>query len=228
MKTLIVIIIFALIALAFFYDVIVGPNLFLNTNTFRYDPWRSYASEEDLAGKDYFPDTFVTYLPRRVFLAEGIHSGRLPLWNPYVFGGTPFLADPQTRVFYPIELLLAQMDPARAMGYDFAIHAFIAMLGMYLFLKGMGVTRAGALLGGCTYAFSSFFYFRYGFPTLAASASWIPFFFYGFEVAWRSRRRGILLLTGFFVLGYLAGFPQIFLFGVGAVVFYAFFVSSIS
>lgn len=225
MKSLIVIIIFALVTLAFFYDVIVGPNLFLNTNPINYDPWRSYVSGQDLVGKEYFPDPFLTYLPRRVFLSESINSGRLPLWNPYVFGGTPFLADPQTRVFYPIELLLTRVDPTRAMGYDFAIHVFIAMLGMYLFLRAVGVTRAGALLGGCTYAFSSFFYFRYGFPTLAASASWIPFFFYGFEVAWQSAQKGILLLTGSFALGYLAGFPQVFLLGVGAVVFYGFYIS---
>jgi hypothetical protein len=225
MKTIPFIIAFAVIILMFFHDVLIGPNLFLDTNPRIYEPWHTYASDDSPTGKTYFYDSFLTYLPRRVFLSENVRSGRLPLWNPYVFAGTPFLADPQARLLYPIELLLLSQDPERAMGYDIAIHVFLAMLGMYLFLRAIKVTRPGALLGGCVYAFSSFFYFRYGFPTLAASAAWIPFFFYGFEVARRSNRKGTLLLTGFFAMGYLAGFPQVFLFGVCAVVFYGFYAS---
>lgn len=225
MKTAHAIIIFAVIVIAFFHDVLIGPNLFLDSNPAICEPWHTYASDVSLAGKTYFYDSFLTYLPRRVFLSESIRSGRFPLWNPYVFAGTPFLADPQSRLLYPIELLLLTQDPERAMAYDVAIHVFLAMLGMYLFLRAIKVTGPGALLGGCTYAFSSFFYFRYGFPTLAASAAWIPFFFYGFEVARRYTRKGTLLLTGFFAMGYLAGFPQVFLFGVGAAVFYGLYVS---
>ncbi len=224
MKTTYAIIIFALIVLAFFHDVLVGSNVFLTANPAHYDPWKAYASDEDLGRNTYWEDPLLTYLPRRMLLRDAVRSGRLPLWNPYIYSGTPFLADPQSRVFYPIEILLTAMDPVRAMAYDAAIHVFLAMLGMYLFLRRVGVGARGSILGACAYAFSSFFYFRYAFPTLVASAAWIPFHFYGFEVAWRSPRKGTLLLTIFFTLGYLAGFPQVFLFGICAVAFYAIYV----
>jgi hypothetical protein len=226
MKTAIVLIVFALVVCVFFYDVLFGPNVYLDANPFHYDPWRSYASEGDLAHKTYRTDSFVTYLPRRVELTESIRSGRFPLWNPYILGGMPFFADPQTRVLYPIALLLVPFDPLKSMGYDIAIHVFLAMLGTYLFMRAVRVARLGAVAAALAYAFSSFFYVRMGHPTFVAAGAWIPFFFYGFERARVSERGGVLLLTLFFALGYLAGFPQVFLFGVGAVLIYGLYLSA--
>ena len=36
---------------------------------------------------------------------DRLWAGEIPLWNPYTFGGHPFLADVQAAVFYPIGLL---------------------------------------------------------------------------------------------------------------------------
>jgi hypothetical protein len=225
MRTSVPIVIFALVVILFFYDVIIGPNVFLDANPFHFDPWRSYASEGDRAQKTYRTDSFVTYLPRRVELTESLRSGRFPLWNPYIFCGMPFFADPQTRVLYPIALLLTFADPLRSMGYDVAIHLFVAMVGMYLFLRVIRVNTLGAMGAAFAYAFSSFFYVRMGHPTFVATGAWIPFFFYAYEKARLSEWVGALLLTIFFVMGYLAGFPQVFLFGVGAVIIYGLYVS---
>src|SRR5579862_4365808 len=35
------------------------------------------------------------------FLADSIKAGHLPLWNPYMNLGRPFLADMPTEAFYP-------------------------------------------------------------------------------------------------------------------------------
>ena len=43
-------------------------------------------------------DAFVYFYPQRVFLARSLLSGRIPLWDPYLFSGAPFLANPQTAV----------------------------------------------------------------------------------------------------------------------------------
>ncbi|MFC1800192.1 hypothetical protein ACFL2Z_04705, partial [Candidatus Eisenbacteria bacterium] len=126
-----------------------------------------------------------------------------------------FFADPQTRVLYPVELLLIPLDPATAMGLDVALHFLIAMIGMYLFLRSIRVSVMGSLLGALTYPMSSFFYVRLGHPTFIATAAWIPWFFYAFELARRNQWKGTLLLTGTLAMGYLAGFPQVLMFGVG-------------
>jgi hypothetical protein len=36
--------------------------------------------------------------------AARLQSGQLPLWNPYIYAGHPFLADIQSAVFYPLSL----------------------------------------------------------------------------------------------------------------------------
>jgi hypothetical protein len=203
------------------YPVIFGDRILLDPSPFRYDPWRHYAGPGDLESEMHQGDNLRSYLPRQFDLWRGVHSGRLPLWNPYVFGGTPFLADPQTRVFYPVSLLLTAFDPTRAMGYDVAVHIFLAMVGMYLLMRILKTNRTGALVGAFAYALSSFMYTRFGHPTFIASASWIPFFFYGFEVAQSAERRGTCILAIFLAMGFLAGFPQVFLFGVGALAIYA-------
>jgi hypothetical protein len=221
MRTAIVLGTFGLIVFVFFSDVLVGGDLLLDGNPFRYYPWRSYATAEDLSHRTYRQDSILTYLPRQVELSRGLHSGRFPLWNPYVFAGTPFFADPQSRVLYPVSVLLALADPRKAVGYDLALHFFLAMLGMYIFLRATGATRLGAMVGGFSYGFSSFFFTRLGHPTFVASASWIPYLFYAYEVAQRRECRGTLLLTVFLSMGYLAGFPQVAFFGVGALIIYA-------
>src|SRR5688572_27650530 len=46
-------------------------------------------------------DHFDYFQPLRHFTAEELKEGRLPFWNPYSASGEPWLANPQTGVFYP-------------------------------------------------------------------------------------------------------------------------------
>lgn len=217
--------VFIAVVCIFFNDVLFGDRILLTCNTSEWEPWRTYASDDRLKERTYRTDSARTYLPRWVELARGLRSGRVPLWNPYVFAGTPFFADPQSRAAYPISLVLAAADPARAMGYDAAIHFFIAMFGMYLFLRTIGSSHVGSLAGAFAYGFSSFFFLRMGHPTFVSTASWIPFSFYCYERAKVAERSGTLLLTGSLCLGYLAGMPQLFLYGAAALVIYVIFDS---
>ena len=36
------------------------------------------------------------------FLADALHSGASPFWNPYHYGGHPSIADPQSLIFAPL------------------------------------------------------------------------------------------------------------------------------
>lgn len=221
LRTLLIIVLFSVVVAAFFQDVLLSDRVLITSNTFMWSPWRATASREDLSGPTYRTDAARTYLPRRAELSRSIASGKLPLWNPDVFSGYPFFADPQSRVLYPVSLMLVPLDPARAMGYDVAIHFLIAMLGMYFFLRATNGTVMGGMIGGLTFGLSSFFFLRTGHPTFIATASWIPWMFYAYEGSRRSQRWGGLLLILFMALGYLAGMTQIFMFAVAALVIYA-------
>jgi hypothetical protein len=220
MKTPVVISVFILAVVLLFSGVLFGPRAFLDANPYHYAPWRFYAQAGDADQKTYRTDALFTYLPRRVELTESIRSGRVPLWNPHVLGGMPFFADPQSRAAYPVALILSAVDPVDAMAYDVAIHLVLAMVGMYLFLRAIRVNLWGSVLGGFSFGFSSFFCLRFGHPTFISTAAWIPFFFYGLEKARKWGPAGQVLLAAFLAMGYLAGFPQVFMFGVGALLFY--------
>jgi hypothetical protein len=225
MRTSIAVVIFAAVVLAFFFDVIFQDRVLLTADPAGFPPWRAYAGDEALAGKNYRTDSVLTYLPRRVELSRSIAEGRLPLWNPYVQCGVPFFADPQARVLYPVALALVPFGAEKAMGYDVAVHFLLALTGMYLFLRIISASAAGSMLGAVAYGFSSFFFTRMGHPTFVASAAWLPFLFYGFEKARQQAgsggRSGVILLAVFLALAYLAGFPQVLVFGVSALVVYA-------
>jgi hypothetical protein len=78
-------------------------------------------------------------------------SGSFPLWNPYLFGGMPFVAAMHGDIFYPTFLLRMLVPTDVAMTWTFLIHVFLAGLFTYIFLRSLGFGFAGALLGGLAY-----------------------------------------------------------------------------
>ena len=76
-------------------------------------------------------------------------SGRLPLWNPYNYCGTPFAANPQAGVFYPLSWIYLVVEVIEAHKVMIALHSFLAGSFMYLFLRSLGPSRLAAtgLLG---------------------------------------------------------------------------------
>src|SRR5205085_5652622 len=48
-----------------------------------------------------FRDHSDYFQPLHYFTAEELRHFRLPLWNPYNASGEPWLANPQTGIFYP-------------------------------------------------------------------------------------------------------------------------------
>src|SRR6185437_1787709 len=52
-------------------------------------------------------DGIAQFYPWRLFAASTEHAGFLPLWNPHQFCGTPFAANSQSAIFYPLNALFA-------------------------------------------------------------------------------------------------------------------------
>ena len=219
-RTLVLIVLLLAGVTTFFGDCLVGNRVLITSNTSFWLPWGHGATPERFAEATYRTDAALTYLPRRVHIADSFASGQFPLWDPYTVGGTPFFADPQTEVLYTSGLEALFMDPARSLGYDVALHFFLAMLGMFLFLGSIDASHAGRMLGAVAYGMSSFFFLRMGHPTFVAAAAWIPYFFFAYEKSKTSARSGVLLLILFLSLGYLAGMPQVLMFGVSALFVY--------
>ena len=80
----------------------------------------------------------------------------MPEWNPFVYGGTPFLAKPGTGVFYPPSWLFLIFDPWRAVTAFVLFHLPIAAAGTLLLAKRLGMNRSAAVLAATAYLGSGY------------------------------------------------------------------------
>ena len=77
--------------------------------------------------------------------------GHVPLWNPEIFGGMPFVAGMHGDVLYPTAWLRLALPTHVAMNLGFVVHYVLAALFMYGFLRRWGVSWTGSIVGGLAY-----------------------------------------------------------------------------
>lgn len=106
-----------------------------------------------LAGQ--FSDQYHSGFAFRHWLAsEWKRTGKIPLWNPELFGGMPFVGAMHGDIFYPTSWLRLILPTGTAMNLGFAIHYVLAGLFLYLLLRLLRVSWTGAVVGGLAYQLS--------------------------------------------------------------------------
>src|SRR5438094_386443 len=82
-------------------------------------------------------------------------SGHLPLWNPMIMGGLPYIA-PVTHgdVLYPTSFLRWFLSADKVTNLGFVLHYILAGLFAFLFLRRLKVSWVGSVVGGLAYQLS--------------------------------------------------------------------------
>lgn len=97
-------------------------------------------------------DQYIAGYGFRLFGAEAFRAtGNIPLWNPYIFGGLPYVGAMHGDIFYPTAWLRWILPTGTAMNLGFLLHLVVAGAAMYAFLRALRVTFGGALVGGLAY-----------------------------------------------------------------------------
>lgn len=97
-------------------------------------------------------DQFYAGYPFREFAAASLKTGHgIPLWNPYLMGGMPYVAAMHGDIFYPTFLLRMALPTDVAMTWSFMIHIFFAGFFTYLFLRAWGLGFVSSAIGGVAY-----------------------------------------------------------------------------
>jgi hypothetical protein len=100
-------------------------------------------------------DQYIAGYAFRDFAVQSIRSGLgIPHWNPYLYGGLPYVAAMHGDIFYPSQLLRLFLGTDVGMTWGFIIHTFLAGLFTYGFLRAWGLGFAPALVGGMAYLLS--------------------------------------------------------------------------
>lgn len=103
----------------------------------------------------HMSDQTWTGIPFRSFWAEEFRrTGGIPLWNPYMFGGLPFVGAMHGDTFYPTSFLRIFLSADTVLNLTFASHLLLAGVFTYAFLRTLGTTWAGAVVGGLAYQLS--------------------------------------------------------------------------
>ncbi|MDQ2800905.1 MAG: YfhO family protein, partial [Armatimonadota bacterium] len=159
------------------WPVVFGGEMFLPADLLRdIAPWRSSDPSSLVPWNPLMWDGMAEFYPWRLFAAETLRSGYLPLWNPHQFCGTPFVANSQSAVFYPFNLLFGLLPVSQAFGVSVLLHLFLTGVFAYCFLRSsaLGFGRAGSLVGAASWQLCHWQVAWLALPTFLCVSAWLP------------------------------------------------------
>ena len=101
-------------------------------------------------------DDLTQNLPLRMLVGSDLRAGHLPLWNPYIWSGTPLLAGFNAGALYPATLLFAVLPVGLAWSLGQALTYALAGTGVMLLVRRLGLGALPAWLAGFCFAWSGF------------------------------------------------------------------------
>jgi hypothetical protein len=173
-----------------------------------------------LFGSAFFWEDFAEYIyPTQSFAASQFANGVIPHWNPYAFGGMPFLVDLQVGFFYPFNRILNLfinsngLLPIWILQFIAILHFFIAQFSFYIFAKYLKISSIGAMIGAIAYAFAFPLVLHVIHPMIVFHLAWFPLIFYFFKKALDEGNISSGAIAGL-IFGFtmLSGHPQITLY----------------
>ena len=178
-----------------------------------------------LLGLSAFTDGDFTrhYLPYSFFQQKSLLAGQLPLWNPHVNSGHPFLADTESAVFYPVSnilLLLTWFSPTAVgrlywLQVEALIHIILACSFTALLVHRLTGRRMAGFAAGLVFGFSGYLT---GYPPLQLGilrvAVWLPLILWLLLPAKSGKTHWSrwLLACAVHAVAFFANHPQTFLF----------------
>jgi hypothetical protein len=151
------------------------------------------------------------WYPWRAFAADSIRHGSLPLWNPYVLCGAPFLGNFQSALFYPPNFIFAVAPIGVAARASILFHVWLSMIFAYLLARMVGCGRAGGAVGAVAFGLCAAQILRVpaGHWGVSCAIPWLALIFLCTEWTMRRPNRTALLVGAFAVaMQILSGMPQ--------------------
>lgn len=145
-----------------------------------YYPWRTIYWP-DFTGRragpykhDELSDAIAQFYPWKVFWADSVKNGEIPLWNPLIISGVPFLATLHSQALYPLNALFLLLPSIDAWNLFVASQLFLSVLFTFLFLRELKLSSWPALFGGLAFALSGYMmpWLEYG--TGGHTGLWLP------------------------------------------------------
>ncbi len=167
-------------------------------------------------------DTLGAFSPWHAFTRRELaSSGAIPLWNPHLLCGVPFVGNGQSALFYPPTYLHFLWPEAFALWFSAFAHSGFFMLGGYFLGRTLGLSRraawlVGALLGLGAATPAHLFGGHLTFLPARSFWPWQAVFLLRMlrERDSKAGFQNAILWAACLALGLAAGAPQIWIFGL--------------
>lgn len=148
----------------------------------------------------------------RSFGFDEIRNGNLPLWNPYIYSGAPFVAGFQSALFYPLNLHYLVLPLAKSLNLEIVLHVGLVGVLMFMWACDRGLSTKAALFAAIVPTFSAPFFLHVmpGHLTMLGAMSWTPLAFMAVDRVLETRRvYWAFVGATAFTMTILAGHPQV-------------------
>ncbi len=124
-----------------------------------------------------YSDVTISHAPNLIYLQRSLAmTGQPPLWSDTILGGYPFAANPLSGLWYPPMWLLTPLPIPFGFNLLIWLHLLWGGLGMYFYLRSLGISRLPAALGGISFELMPKLmgHFASGHITLVFAVVWTP------------------------------------------------------
>ena len=172
-------------------------------------------------------DVYRYFAPLTFSIDFFIHNGEMPLWNPLTYCGMPYSGNPQSFLFYPVNLIrsLLVFNPTPAssnisLAIMYGLHFIFMGWCTYLLARAHKLSVIAALTSAVAFIFSAIMVRRMGEYHYITSIAWLPLLMLLLKHMIDSRNfipklsyaifagltLGMSILGGFLQIIYLVGF----------------------
>lgn len=184
-----------------------------------FTPWNSYPEYSSPIKNNAISDVINQLYPWKYFTVEQLKNGTIPLWNPYSFSGNPHLANYQSAVLSPFNLIFFIFPFIDAWSLIVLLQPLLAGFFLYLFLREINASKTGSLIGSIAFMFCGFLTVWMPYGTLGMAVAFLPLALLAIEKCFNStssRLRGtgiyVLLLAMSIIFSFFSGHFQISLY----------------
>lgn len=217
--------------LIFFYPISKGQipfpgDLLVNF----YEPYKAYPILGYVPGsvptKNQGSDVIRHIFPWKSFAIDSLKQGEIPFWNPHNFSGNPLMANFQSAVFYPLNVIFLLLPLLPAWTIYIMLSPVFAAIFMFLYLQEIKLSKLARVFGGLTFAFSSYMVVWMEYGNIGHTLLWLPLgLFFTEKIIKEESFRNYVYLILTLLMSVLAGYIQGY-FYITAVIFVYFAAKS--
>ncbi|RJQ25320.1 hypothetical protein C4577_05965 [Candidatus Parcubacteria bacterium] len=219
----------SLISVVFFYKMFIfgqipfpGDLLVSEYSPWKFESYLGYNPGSYPSKVQYF-DVLRQIYPWKTISIEILKNGQIPLWNPYSFAGAPLLANFQSSVFYPLNIVYFILPQIYGWSFLVFLQPFLASIFTYFYCRKIGIGKTASLLSSIAFSYSLFTTVFLEYNIIIQTVLWLPLLLYLIErLIEKLEIKNILFFIAATMFSFLAGHIQIFGFLVIFVFLYVF------